>query len=165
MYESCICTFTFFEVGATRSLYMIHWPGVAGKKPDDEGNAAVRLETWAELQKLHTEGKCRVLGVSNYLPHHLEELCSWEGCTVRPAGEFCTCSIRPRQLRGLCLHRPKSIVPARGARQRPFAFTAQGPLPARGARFTCSLSSGLFRFVDGTWSNASPCSKVLDACV
>jgi diketogulonate reductase-like aldo/keto reductase len=67
---------------------MIHWPGIAGKKPHDEGNAATRLDTWAELQRLHSEGKCRALGVSNFLPHHLDELCAWEGCTVPPVGEY-----------------------------------------------------------------------------
>ena len=44
-------------------LYLVHWP-VAG----------LRNETWDALLKVHKEGKCRALGVSNYTIRHLEEL-------------------------------------------------------------------------------------------
>lgn len=44
-------------------LYLIHWP-VAGK----------RKETWKALETLYKEGRCKAIGVSNYMHHHLEEL-------------------------------------------------------------------------------------------
>jgi len=44
-------------------LYLIHWP-VAGK----------RLDTWRALEDLAAEGRARAIGVSNYLPPHLDEL-------------------------------------------------------------------------------------------
>ncbi len=44
-------------------LYLIHWP-VAEK----------RLETWKALEKLYDEGRCRAIGVSNFMVRHLEEL-------------------------------------------------------------------------------------------
>jgi len=44
-------------------LYLIHWP-VKG----------LRLETWKALEKLYEVGKCRAIGVSNYIIKHLEEL-------------------------------------------------------------------------------------------
>ncbi len=44
-------------------LYLLHWP-VAGK----------RLESWRALEKLQSDGKCRAIGVSNFLTSHLEEL-------------------------------------------------------------------------------------------
>lgn len=44
-------------------LYLIHWP-VPGKYKD----------TWKALEKLYKDGKVRAIGVSNFLPHHLEEL-------------------------------------------------------------------------------------------
>ncbi len=44
-------------------LYLIHWP-VEG----------LRLETWRALEKLLTDKKCRSIGVSNYMLHHLQEL-------------------------------------------------------------------------------------------
>ena len=44
-------------------LYLIHWP-VQGR----------RLDSWKILEELHAEGKARAIGVSNYMPHHLDEL-------------------------------------------------------------------------------------------
>jgi len=44
-------------------LYLIHWP------VED-----VRNESWRALETLLEEGKCRAVGVSNYMTRHLEEL-------------------------------------------------------------------------------------------
>lgn len=52
-------------------LYLIHWPA--------EG----REKAWAEMEKLQQEGKIRSIGVSNFNPHHLEELA--KTATVTPA--------------------------------------------------------------------------------
>lgn len=52
-------------------LYLIHWPANKMKyKNPDEVNAV----TWEALEELYTEGRVRAVGVSNFLPHHLEEL-------------------------------------------------------------------------------------------
>lgn len=44
-------------------LYLLHWP-VAGR----------RLESWRALEDLLLEGRVRAIGVSNFMPRHLEEL-------------------------------------------------------------------------------------------
>jgi diketogulonate reductase-like aldo/keto reductase len=44
-------------------LYLIHWPV-----------ENLRNESWRALEKLHVEGKCRAIGVSNYTVQHLKEL-------------------------------------------------------------------------------------------
>jgi diketogulonate reductase-like aldo/keto reductase/L-ascorbate metabolism protein UlaG (beta-lactamase superfamily) len=44
-------------------LYLLHWP-VPGK----------RLESWRALERLASEGRARAVGVSNFMPRHLEEL-------------------------------------------------------------------------------------------
>ncbi len=44
-------------------LYLIHWP-VPG----------LRGETWRAMERLHAEGRCRAVGVSNYTVRHLTEL-------------------------------------------------------------------------------------------
>jgi diketogulonate reductase-like aldo/keto reductase len=44
-------------------LYLLHWP-VPGK----------RLQSWKVLERVFQEGRCRALGVSNYMEHHLKEL-------------------------------------------------------------------------------------------
>lgn len=49
-------------------LYLIHWPS---NKPD---GATTNAETWRALEKLYGEGAVRSIGVSNFLPNHLEPL-------------------------------------------------------------------------------------------
>jgi 2,5-diketo-D-gluconate reductase A len=66
-------------------LYLIHWPGVGKKKPGDPKQAAIRLETWKDFERLVEEGKCKSIGVSNYLPRHLDELFSLDGLKIPPA--------------------------------------------------------------------------------
>ncbi|HLQ73249.1 MAG TPA: aldo/keto reductase [Bacillota bacterium] len=52
-------------------LYLIHWPM--------DGTI---VETWKALEYLYENKKVRAIGVSNFLPHHLEEI--MEVATVRP---------------------------------------------------------------------------------
>ena len=52
-------------------LYLIHWP-----RPDlsDPDWAALDLDTWRALEDLYEAGRVRAVGVSNFLPRHLEPL-------------------------------------------------------------------------------------------
>lgn len=51
-------------------LYIIHWP-----RPDTVCDwKSLDLETWSAMEKLKEEGYVRALGVSNFLPHHLDNL-------------------------------------------------------------------------------------------
>ena len=53
-------------------LYLIHWPN---PKPLRENLwQAANSEAWRAMEELYQAGKIRALGVSNFLPHHLEEL-------------------------------------------------------------------------------------------
>lgn len=61
-------------------LYLIHWP--ATKKQFGDEAKKINAETWRALEDLYHEGKVRAIGVSNFLPHHLEEL--METATVKP---------------------------------------------------------------------------------
>lgn len=52
-------------------LYLIHWPNpVKFRDCWAESNA----ETWRAFEKLYRDGRIRAIGVSNFLPHHLDEL-------------------------------------------------------------------------------------------
>src|SRR5699024_2744619 len=46
-------------------LYLIHWPAPAKDR---------YVEAWRALEKLHAEGAARAIGVSNFLPEHLDRL-------------------------------------------------------------------------------------------
>lgn len=64
-------------------LFLIHWPGVQGRKPEDSSNKQLRLESWRDIEELFSEGKIRAIGVSNFEQRHLEELL--RECSVKPA--------------------------------------------------------------------------------
>ncbi len=65
-YESTIraCESSLQRLGLNHvDLYLIHWP--VEKK---------RLDTWRALVHLRDQGRCRSIGVSNFMVSHLEEL-------------------------------------------------------------------------------------------
>lgn len=53
-------------------LYLIHWP--ANTKQFGAKAAELNAETWRAMEDLYNEGKIRAIGVSNFMPHHLDEL-------------------------------------------------------------------------------------------
>ena len=58
---------------------MIHFPGAPTtntKKPPPTADKAreLRLETWRALEKLYNDGRCKAIGVSNFMPRHLDEI-------------------------------------------------------------------------------------------
>lgn len=58
---------------------MIHWPAVAKAVPNWE---EVNADTWRGFEKLYKDGKIRAIGVSNFLPKHLESLI--KNSTIKP---------------------------------------------------------------------------------
>ncbi|MCR4884989.1 MAG: aldo/keto reductase [Clostridiales bacterium] len=59
-------------------LYLIHWPANARQFDNWE---QINLDTWRAMTELYKAGRIRAIGVSNFLPHHLEALMQTE---VRP---------------------------------------------------------------------------------
>ena len=60
--------------------YLIHWPLPA---PDYEDWKVIDFDTWQALEKLYGEGVVNAIGVSNFLPHHIENIL--ESCEIAPA--------------------------------------------------------------------------------
>ena len=52
-------------------LFLIHWPASPLQYQDFN---AVNLSTWRAMVELYRAGKIRAIGVSNFMPHHLEAL-------------------------------------------------------------------------------------------
>ena len=52
-------------------LYLIHWPAVEKISPEWK---EINASTWRGFEKLYKDGKIRAIGVSNFLPSHLEAL-------------------------------------------------------------------------------------------
>lgn len=60
-------------------LYLIHWPLPT---PDYKEWKSLDTETWRAMEELYKEGKIRAIGLSNFLPHHIENLL--ENCEIVP---------------------------------------------------------------------------------
>lgn len=52
-------------------MYLIHWPATEKFYSDAE---ALNLASWRALETLRADGFVRSIGVSNFLPHHLQPL-------------------------------------------------------------------------------------------
>lgn len=72
--DSCKCLNTDYI-----DLYLIHWPKPT---PDYKDWKQLDIDTWRALEKLYKDGKVRAIGVSNFLPHHLDNLL--ENCEIKP---------------------------------------------------------------------------------
>lgn len=57
-------------------LYLIHWPANALQFPNDWDK--INLDSWRAMTELYKAGKIRAIGVSNFMPHHLESLMKTE---------------------------------------------------------------------------------------
>ena len=59
-------------------LYLIHWP-----KYSLEGEwKEVCIDTWKAMEELYKQGRVRAIGLSNFLPHHVDVIL--DNCTVKP---------------------------------------------------------------------------------
>lgn len=59
-------------------LYLIHWP----RPTLDNEWKDVCIATWKAMEELYKAGKIRAIGLSNFLPHHLDVIL--QNCTVKP---------------------------------------------------------------------------------
>jgi len=60
-------------------IYLIHWPRPTA---DCENWKEIDLETWRAMEEMYAEGKIRGLGLSNFLPQHLENIL--QNCKIKP---------------------------------------------------------------------------------
>ncbi len=101
-YDKCMAAFeaTLQRLGTDYlDLYLIHWPRPAAYHDDWE---SANAETWRAMEDLYAQGRIRAIGVSNFMPHHLEVLCKTAkmipmvnqieihpGCLQTEAVEYC----------------------------------------------------------------------------
>ena len=52
-------------------LFLIHWPNPAAFRSHWQ---AANAESWKAMEELYEAGKIRAIGISNFRPHHIEEL-------------------------------------------------------------------------------------------
>lgn len=60
-------------------LYLIHWPKDVRENPDWK---QLDTDTWRAMEELYDEGLVRAIGVSNFLPHHIDNILEY--CRIKP---------------------------------------------------------------------------------
>lgn len=60
-------------------LYLIHWPNPVQYRPIWK---EATIGTWRAFEEFYKEGRIRAIGVSNFMPHHIELL--RENCEIYP---------------------------------------------------------------------------------
>jgi 2,5-diketo-D-gluconate reductase A len=80
-------------------LYLIHWPAPAQGK---------YVETWQALCELHADGRARSIGVSNFLPEHIDRIVDATGVTPAVNQVELHPHLQQRSLRAY--HRERGIV-------------------------------------------------------
>lgn len=63
-------------------LYLIHWPNPIDCRENDAWKMR-DIECWRAMEDLYKKGYLRAIGVSNFLPHHLDVVL--ENATIKPA--------------------------------------------------------------------------------
>ncbi len=87
-YEKTLAAFekTCSDLGTDYlDLYLIHWPASRHQFEDWE---EINLATWRAMCELHRAGRIRAIGVSNFMPHHLDALMSAEVAPMVDQIEF-----------------------------------------------------------------------------
>lgn len=81
-------------------LYLVHWPNPSVDR---------YVDSWRALERLHAEGAVRAIGVSNFLPEHLNRLA--DECQVVPAVNQIELhpSFQQRELTKLCRERSITV--------------------------------------------------------
>ena len=64
---------------------LIHWPGSAKFKPDDSEQVELRIQTWLALEHAKKKHVVRTIGVSNFLPRHIDSILSDPRTSIVPA--------------------------------------------------------------------------------
>ena len=62
-------------------VYMIHWPKQRSDASSKEWKA-LQKETYKALEEMVDEGSVKAIGLSNFLPHHLDNILSF--CNIYP---------------------------------------------------------------------------------
>ena len=62
-------------------IYLIHWPKARKGVSDDEWKS-LQKETYKAMEEMMEEGTIKAIGLSNFLPHHLDNILSF--CNVAP---------------------------------------------------------------------------------
>ena len=87
-------------------MFLIHWPKDDPNDPDWFSKVA---DSWSVMEDLYLEGKIKVIGLSNFLPHHIKPLL--EVARIRPMVDQLELHVGYMQEYALAYLRKEGILP------------------------------------------------------
>lgn len=78
-------------------LYLIHWP--ANYLQFGKDAKKINADTWRAFEELYRQGRVKAIGLSNFMPHHIEDLL--ETAKIRPMVN--QIELHPGWLQGGCV--------------------------------------------------------------
>lgn len=127
-------------------IYLIHWPRQTGAF--DEEWKELDRETWRAMEEMVEEGTVRHLGLSNFLPHHLDALLPH--CNIQPVVDQLELHPAYSQEAAVAYCKEKNILPVAYcplARQHPVCFDENGYLAYLAKKYGKSIAQVMLRFL------------------
>lgn len=138
-------------------LYLIHWPRL---NPQDLNWRQKIRDTWRAMEELYQEGKCRAIGVSNFLPHHLQVIL--DDCEVVPMVNQLELHVGYMQQYTLDFCRAHGIVPQAWSPMGRMRCAEDPHLQKKAAEYGVSVCQLMLRFLNQSGIQIIPKSTHLD---
>jgi len=124
-------------------LYLIHWP--ANKKQFGDKADQLNQETWKAMERLYKEKRIRAIGLSNFMPHHIDKIL--EIAEVMPAVD--QIEYHPGLLQKECVEycKKKGIVVEAWSPLGRGAFLSDELLVDMADKYGCTVAQLIIRWV------------------
>ena len=124
-------------------LYLIHWPKL---NPQDLQWRQKIRDTWRAMEELYKEGKCRAIGVCNFLPHHLQVIL--DDCEIVPMVDQLELHVGYLQQYTLDFCRAHNILPQAWSPLGRMYFSEEPCLQKMAKQYGRPVSQLLLRFLN-----------------
>ena len=124
-------------------MYLIHWPKNEADDPDWLGKVR---QSWNAMEELYTRGKIRVIGLSNFLPHHIRPLL--ETARIRPMIDQLELHAGYMQEYALSYLREQGILPQAWSPLGRAKLLNDPEITKIAAKYGCSAAKLLLRYLN-----------------
>jgi len=124
-------------------MYLIHWP--KSDADDEEWFEKVR-QSWEAMEELYEQGRVKVIGLSNFLPHHIRPLL--ETARIRPMVDQLELHAGYMQEYALSYLRKEGILPQAWSPLGRAKLLNDEAVSGIAAKYGCTNAALLLRYLD-----------------
>ena len=124
-------------------MYLIHWP----KNDADDAEWLEKVQqSWSAMEALYEQGRVRVIGLSNFLPHHIRPLL--ETARIRPMVDQLELHVGYMQDYALAYLRAEGILPQAWSPLGRARLLRDPEITRIAAKYGCSAAQLLLRYLN-----------------